>query len=230
MAPNDKAPEDCSDEQNPTEKKAAEATKQRIEDDRQDARQDARQEMRAVVRREARDAARQERDEADTAEIPRESLRGPSPARHPERAAAPPAILIKGFAERVGWLKILVVTGVALVAFGASATLYAGRFATTESVLGQMSEHVNGPGHPITMKVLTDVNDEVIRIKTIQETMLTTLIRIENKLDAAIQAMVVRGEPGPAGPPGATGAAGRNGDDGVAGTRGATGPSYVVPQ
>lgn len=98
---------------------------------------------------------------------------------------------VKSFAQQVGWVKVIIAAGVALVAAGVAAAVYTDQFATNDGVSAAMAEHLNGPGHPTTQKAIRDVQDRLIRIELQQDVMSRIQGAMDDKIDRLIERSTV---------------------------------------
>ena len=94
----------------------------------------------------------------------------------------------KSIAQQVGWWKVIVAAGAALVAAGVAAAVYTEQFATKEDVTSGMIEHVNGEGHPAEQRSIRDIQDRLIRIELQQDTM----SRVQGAMDVKLDRLVER--------------------------------------
>lgn len=90
-------------------------------------------------------------------------------------------------AKRIGWLKVIVASGIALLAAGAGAALYASQFATHDEVKESVGAHAGTAGHAGTEAELKNVDQRLIRVETVQQRMETTMERMDDKLDRLLQ-------------------------------------------
>lgn len=108
---------------------------------------------------------------------------------------------IKGTADRIGWLRVIVGVGITLLVAGGAAALYAASFATQDEVQGTMAAHQATDGHPTMTRALRDMGDRLIRVEIVQQSMAATQEKMDRKLDQLLSSPPTWRVPLPAAPP-----------------------------
>lgn len=107
----------------------------------------------------------------------------------PSKAPEPCGPLVSA-ANRVSWLKVIITSGVGLLAAGAATALYASQFASHDEVVEAVEKHEGSPvAHPSTQAEIRGVSDRLIRVEVTQQRMETTLQRVDEKLERLVEGL-----------------------------------------
>lgn len=128
-------------------------------------------------------------------------------ASRPQQVAQRPSCgPVEKTATRVGWLKVIIASGVALLAAGAAAAIYASQFATSEQVSSAVKSHVEDDSpHPGIRRDMQSIEQRLIRVETVQQRMETVQQRMDDKLDRLVEGQQAHPwRPPPGSPPSPT--------------------------